>query len=152
MAKKLATSIAGGAWTQVRVNGSEIIGLAQRAAYNEDFGVQPIETLNFLGPREYESLGYTCEVTIGWLIAKNKDDFNKLAPHRADINKDGILPDNLIEFIDTATNEVHAKFRGCVVSRVSETIESNQFVAGDITLMSIERVKTTHANTGPQAS
>lgn len=140
MAKKLGTSIAGGAWTQVRANGIPI-ALAQGASYTEDFGVQPIETLNHLGPIEYESLGYSCEVTIRWLMTKDKADFERLAPKRSDIQKDGILPDNLIEFVDTATGEIHSAFRGCVVSRVGETIEANQFVTGDLTLMSIERTK-----------
>lgn len=140
MSKKLATSIAGGAWTQVRVNG-EPVALAQGASYTEDFGVQPLETLNHLGPIEYESLGYSCEVTVRWLIAKDKADFDRLAPKRADIQKDGILPDNLIEFVDMATGAVHSAFRGCVVSRLGETIEANQFVTGDLTLLSIERIK-----------
>ena len=140
MAKKLATSIAGGAWTQVRVNGNPV-ALAQGASYSEDFAVQPLETLGHLGPIEYESFGYSCEVTLRWLVAKNKADFYAIVPFRSDIQKNGMLPDNLVEFVDLATNEVHSAFRGCVVSRNGENIESNQFVSGDLSMMSIERIK-----------
>lgn len=140
MAKKLSESIAGGAWTQLQVNG-EIIGLAQGASYSEDFGVQPLETLNHLGPIEYESLGYSCEITIRFLITKSKVDFEKIIPKRADIQKQGYIEENRVDFINTASNAIHNSFRKAVVSRVGETIESNQFITGDITLMAVERIK-----------
>lgn len=139
MAKKKSTTIAGGAWTQLRVNG-EPIGLTQGASYSEDFGVQPLEVLNHLGPIEYESLGYSCEITVRWLISKDKADFNKVVPKREEIQKNGFIPENVIEFINTATNTVHNAFRKAVVSRVGETIESNQFISGDMTFMAVERI------------
>lgn len=139
MAKRLAKSIAGGAWTQVRVDGV-IIALAQGASYSEDFNAQPLETLGHLGPIEYESFGYSCEITIRWLVAKDKVDFNRIVPKRRDIQEDGMLEDHLVEFIDTATDAVHNAFKGCVISRNGETIESNQFITGDLALLSIERI------------
>jgi hypothetical protein len=140
MAEKLATSIAGGAWTQVRINGT-VLGLAQGSSYNEDFAVQGLETLGHLGPREYNSFGYNCEVTVRWLVSKDKKEFDQFVPKRSDVQKDGLMPDNVLEFVDIATGAVHSSFSGAVLNRVSENIEANQFVAGDLSFLCVERTK-----------
>jgi len=140
MAKQLATSIAGGAWVEVQVDGVPIL-LAQGCSYSEDFNVQPLETLGFLGAREYESFGYTCEITLRWLIAKNKADYNRLVPKRSDIQKDGLLQDHVVTFVDISQQTVHTAFRGAVIARAGENIDANQFVAGDVTMFSVERIQ-----------
>jgi hypothetical protein len=140
MGKRLATTIAGGAWTQVTVDGAPI-ALAQGASYSDDFNVQPLEVLNHLGPISYESFGYTCEITIRLLVAKNKADFDSIAPLREDVQKAGFLEDHVVSFVNTATATVHNAFSGVVVGRVGENIEANQFVAGDITMYAVERLK-----------
>ena len=138
MAKKLATSIAGGAWVKVLINDVEL-GLAQGVSYSEDFGVQGLDALGHLGPIEYESFGYNCEVTIRWLVSKDKAEFDNFVPKRSDVQRDGIMPDNVLVFKDIATDKIHSQFEGAVLSRVSENIESNQFVAGDVAFMCVER-------------
>lgn len=140
MAKRLATTIAGGAWTQVTIDGKPV-ALATQCSYSDDFNVRPLETLGHLGPHSYESFGYTCEITIRLLVAKDKLDFDAIAPKRADVQKDGFLQDHVVSFVNTATGAVHNSFRGVVVGRVGESIESNQFIASDISMYSVERIK-----------
>ena len=64
---KATKYIAGGGWVQVHIN-SEIVGLATNVTYDEDFGIQPANVLNFLGPIDYDSQGYTCNITIGTFV------------------------------------------------------------------------------------
>lgn len=64
MAQKL---IAGGAWVQIAVNGS-VVGLVTQASYDEDWGVQPANVLNYHGPVDYDSQGYSCNITLGTYV------------------------------------------------------------------------------------
>jgi hypothetical protein len=139
MAKVKSQTIAGGAWVEVRIDGTPV-GLASNVNFSEDFRVQPIEVLNTFGVFEYESFGYTCQLQMQWFIAKDKADFDRLIPKRSDIQADGLMPEHLLELIDTALGTVHQAFRGVVLATVGSQIQANQFITGDVSFFAKERI------------
>jgi len=160
MAGGKIVNLAGGAW--VKLTASKLIdggdpekisdyaddkfdfALATGANYDEDFNVQPLEVLGHLGAVEYNSFGYTCSVNVDSLVAKDKLEFNKYIPNRADVQADGHLPNWLITFKSTDISAViYSQFRGVVVAGSGQNIATNQFVSMNVRMMAIERLRLT---------
>jgi len=135
MAKR---QIAGGAWVGVKVNG-ELVALASGCGYNEDFQVQPANVINFLGPISYDSQGYSCTLTIDLLVARDKQEILQLIPTRSQVKRDGKMPENIIEFVDTADNKVLNAFVGSILSTNSANIQPNTYVTANLQFFSTER-------------
>jgi len=136
MAKRL---IAGGAWVAVKVNG-DTVALASGCSYNEDFQVQPANVINHLGPVSYDSQGYTCNLTIDLLVARDKQEILALIPKRSQVKKDGKLPENTVEFLDTADDSVLESFSGVVLNSDSMTIQPNTYVTANLQFNAVERL------------
>lgn len=131
-------SIKGGAWVGVKVNG-DLVALASGCSYNEDFQVQPANVINYLGPISYDSQGYSCTLTVDLLVARDKQEILDLIPTRAQVKRDGKMPENTVEFVDTADNTVVNAFKGVVLNSDSATIQPNTYVTANLQYSSAER-------------
>lgn len=136
MAKRM---IAGGAWVGIKVNGN-LIALASGCSYNEDFQVQPANVINNLGPISYDSQGYTCTLTIDILVARDKQEILQLIPVRSQVKKDGKMPENTVEFIDTADSVIINSFAGVVLNTDSVNVQPNTYVTGNLQFSAVERM------------
>lgn len=152
------SNIAGGAWTEIvaakqisvdAATGDAVydeanpvkLALAIGADYDEDFNVQPLETLGHLGPKEYNSFGYSCAINLSILVAKNKELFNTIVPNRKDIQENGQLPKwKFIFRSTTAEKTIYEQFVGVVVASYGSQVQTNQFISANMRLFAIERL------------
>jgi len=148
-------SILGGSWVLIKfvtTTDEDVIGLANQVQYTEDFKVQPAEVIGFLGPISYDSLGYSCQLTIGLLAPRpNAKDvsgtpigtiLNKYFPRRSNIINDGKLTEIDIHFYDQAdTSDTLNEFVGCVLATNNLTINPNQYAVRNATFFSVERTR-----------
>ena len=147
MAEKL---IAGGAWVQVLIEG-EPVGLATQAAYDEDWAVNPANVLNYHGPVDYDSQGYSCTVTLGTFIperpgfgpwpdggVKSLSDF--LVTRSQVQSNDGKPGEvDLLQFLNTATGEIVNQFRKVMLASNGVQISPNSYATANIRFMAVER-------------
>ncbi len=148
MAEKL---IAGGAWVQVRVDGQPV-GLATQAAYDEDWAVNPANTLNYHGPLDYDSQGYSCTVTLGTFIPERPGTgpwpdggtvaLSDLLVTRSFVQSNDGKPGefDLLQFVNTATGEIINQFRKVMLASNGVQIAPNSYVTANLRFMSVERM------------
>lgn len=131
--------IAGGAWVGIKIDGI-LVALAAGCSYNEDFQVQPANVINHLGPISYDSQGYSCNITIDLLVARDKQNILQVVPTRSDVARDGKMPENTVEFVDTADQKVLNSFSGVVLSTDASTIAPNTYVTANLAYLAMERI------------
>lgn len=151
MASKL---IAGGAWVKVgvQINGKiEYIGLATGCSYDETYQIQPANVLNYLGPISYDSMGYTCTITVSTFVPEKSITLlndggtitiKDILPTRDQIQLDGKGKqfDSLV-FMNTATGEILHQFSDVIVDSNGEQIAPNSYVTANIRFQAVKRVK-----------
>ena len=147
MAKKM---IAGGAWVQILINGQPV-GLAMNASYDEDWAVQPANVLNYHGPVDYDSLGYSCSVMLGtyvperpgegpWPDGGQKALADYLVTRSQVQSNDGKPAEyDLLQFVNTATKEILNQFRKVMLASNGRQIAPNSYVTENIRFMAVER-------------
>lgn len=147
MANKLLT---GGAWVQVIIDGSAV-GLCTGASYDEDWAVNPANVLNYLGPIDYDSQGYSCTVTLSTFIPERPDEgpwpdsgqsaLAEFIPTRTQVQSNDQKPGefDLLQFYNTATKAVINSFRKVIVASNGVQITPNSYVTANLRLMSVER-------------
>lgn len=149
MAEKL---IAGGAWiaVQVVIDGElRTIGLATGCSYNEDWGIQPANVLNLLGPASLDSHAYTCSIDITTFVPEKsltlypdggEITIEQLLPYRDEIQLDGKGKEfDQLLFLNTAINKVVRSFSGVVVASNGENVSPNAYVTANMRFMAIKR-------------
>ena len=148
MAAKL---IAGGAWTQVLLNG-EPVGLANAASYDEDWAVNPANVLNYHGPVDYDSQGYSCNITLGAFVPERPGTgpwpdggviaLADLLPTRSEIQRNDGKPAefDLLQFVNTATGNILNQFRRVMLASNGQQISPNSYVTANIRFMAVERM------------
>ena len=65
------------------------IGYATNVSFDEDFELQGIRTLGFHGDRDFKSMGYNCNVTVGTFVLQGSVDDALPTPSRQTILKTG---------------------------------------------------------------
>ncbi len=147
MAEKL---IAGGAWIQVLIDGDPV-GLATQASYDEDWGVNPANVLNYHGPVDYDSQGYSCTITLGTFVPERPGfgpwpdggvvALNDLLVTRSDVQSNDGKPGefDLLQFVNTATGDIVNQFRKVMLASNGTQISPNSYVTANLRFMSIER-------------
>ena len=142
--------IAGGAWIQVVVNGSAI-GLATNASYDEDWAVNPANVLNYHGPVDYDSQGYSCTITLGTFVPETPGAYlpegqgvktiAELLPTRAEVQSNDGKPGEFdtLDFVNTATGAVMNSFRKVMVASNGSQISPNAYVTSNVRFMAVER-------------
>jgi len=143
--------ITGGAWAQLVIDGSPV-GLATQATYTEDWGVAPANVLGYLGPMDYDSQNYSCQITIGSFLPEIPGSgawpdggslaLTDLLPSRSDVQSNGGKPGefDLLQFINKATGGVMAQFRKVMITNNGQQINPNTYVTVNISMLAIERV------------
>ena len=145
-----AKIIAGGAWIQVAFDGVPV-GLAMNATYDEDWAVNPANVLNYHGPVDYDSQGYSCSLTLGTFVPEQPKagpwpdgGITALAeylPTRSQVQSNDGKPGeiDLVQFINTATGQLVNQFRRVMIASNGVQISPNSYVTANIRLMAIER-------------
>lgn len=147
--------IAGGAWVQVRVKLDDgkiyPFGLALNASYDEDWGIQPANVLNHLGPVSLDSQNYTCNINLGAYVPERAADLSIL-PDKGAITIGDLLPTrdevqidgkgrryDLLQFVNTATQEILNQFKDVVIASNGTQINPNAYVSTNVRLACIKR-------------
>jgi len=145
--------IAGGAWTQLLLNGQPV-GLASGATYDEDWGINPAKTLNYLGPLDYNSLDYVCRITIATYVPEIPGSgpwpdggikaLSDYLPTRSQIQNAGVTKPNefdILQFINTSTGEEMNRFRSVIIASNGAQIAPGSYITANMSLLAIERMK-----------
>jgi hypothetical protein len=142
--------VAGGAWVQVLINGDPV-GLANNAAYDEDWAVNAVNVLNYHGPVDYDSQGYSCAITMGTFVPERPDmgpfpDGGTKSLHdflvtRSEVQSNDGKPGefDLLQFVNTATGEIMNQFRKVMLASNGSQISPNSYVTANIRFMAVER-------------
>lgn len=143
--------IAGGAWAQVVIDGSPV-GMATNATYTEDWGVAPANVVGYLGPMDYDSQNYSCQITIGTFMPEVPGQtawpdggavaLSDLLPNRAEVQSNGGKPGefDLLQFLNKATGDVIAQFRKVMITNNGAQINPNTYITANVSMLAIERV------------
>jgi hypothetical protein len=146
--------IASGAWVQVKIKVDGVLkalGLAQGCSYDEDWGVQPANCLNHLGPISYDSQNYSCNINMSAFVPEKKASlltsgdggettFADLLPTRDDIQVDGKgkVFEQLV-FINTATGEVLNQFEQVILASNGTQVSPNSYVTSNMRFQAVKR-------------
>ena len=142
--------LAGGAWIQVLINGQPV-GLATGASYDEDWAVNPANVLNYHGPVDYDSQGYSCTVTLSTFLPERPGEgpwpdggavaLAEFIPTRSQVQSNEDKPGELdvLQFLNTSTRELINQFRKVMIASNGVQITPNSYVTANIRLMSVER-------------
>lgn len=147
--------IASGAWVQVKVKvggALKAIGLASGCSYDEDYGVQPGNVLNHLGPIDYSCQNYSCNINISTFVPEvaastgskyadgGETTLHDLLPTRDSIQVDGKgkVFEQLV-FVNTATGKVLAQFEQVIVASTGMQVNPNSYITENIRFMAVKR-------------
>jgi len=143
--------IAGGARVQVFFDG-EPVGLATGVSYDEDWGVNPANTLNHLGPIDYDSQGYSCSINMSTFIPEvpNKvggwpdGGIKALAdylPTRDTVQASG-KPGEIgsVVFMNTSTNLPINSFEKVMIASNGTQLNPNSYLTANIRMMAVQRL------------
>jgi hypothetical protein len=143
-------TIAGGAWVQVQINGDPV-GLSTGASYDEDWSVNPANVLNFHGPIDYDSQGYSCTLTLSTFIPERPGEgpwpdggsvaLAEFIPTRSQVQRNDGKPGAFedLAFINTATGDVINMFSNVMIASNGVQITPNSYVTANMRLMAVER-------------
>lgn len=143
--------VCGGAWVQVMIDG-QAVGLATQAAYDEDWAVNPANTLNHHGPLDYDSQGYSCTITLGTFVPERPGmgpwpdggqiALSDLLVTRSHVQSNDGKPGefDLLAFVNTATGEIINQFRRVMLASNGTQIAPNSYVTSNLRFMSVERM------------
>lgn len=147
--------IAGGAWLQVKLEFDDgklySLGLCTNASYDEDWGVQPANVLNHLGPIDYDSQNYSCVINIGTLVPETKASLTLLPdggektmadviPTRDQVQLDGKGKTfGTLQFINTATQEIINQFDEVILASNGVNSSPNAYLTNNMRFNAVER-------------
>lgn len=115
--------------------------------------VNPANVLNYHGPVDYDSQGYSCTVTLGTFVPERPgmgpwpDGGTKALADflvtRSQVQSNDGKPGefDLMQFVNTATGEVVAAFRKCMLASNGVQISPNSYVTANIRFMVVERTE-----------
>ena len=86
----------------IKYNGQQV-GYATNVSFDEDFELQGIRTLGFHGDRDFKSLGYNCNLTVGTFVLTGTIDDALPTPTRATIIKTGLVDFEILDLISGQT-------------------------------------------------
>lgn len=147
MAEKL---ILGGAWVQVVIDGAPV-GLATGASYDEDWAVNPANVLNYHGPVDYTSQGYSCNITLSTFVPEvpgvttwpdgGVRALSEFLPTRSQVQSNSGKPGEFdeMQFVNTDDGSLVVAFRRVIIASNGIQITPNSYVTANIRLLSIER-------------
>lgn len=142
--------LAGGAWVQVLING-QAVGLATGASFDEDWAVNPANVLNYHGPIDYDSQGYSCTLTLSTFIPERPGEgpwpdggqaaLAEFIPTRSQVQSNDGKPGefDLVQFLNTATQQVINQFRKVMVASNGTQITPNSYLTANMRMMCVER-------------
>lgn len=146
----MAQLIAQGYQCLVLFNGTPV-GLATNASYDEDWQPTPANVLNYLGPIDWESQGYTCSIVLGTFIpevpgsgpwpdggVKAISDF---LPTRSQVQQaNGVVNKfALLQFANTTTGAIINQFVNVLLASNGTQITPNSYITANVRFMAVAR-------------
>lgn len=113
----------------VKHNGTTI-GYATNVSADEDFELQGIRTLGFHGDRDFKSLGYNANITVGTLVLEGDVADALPTPSRITILKTGLVD---FEVLDLNTGKTLYIFRSCKCSTKGIAFEGTSLATKNTT-------------------
>ena len=151
----MARQIAGGAFSQLKLEIDGVwkpIGYVSSVAYDEGFGVIPMNVINHIGPVDHDVHNYSCTINIGFLIQENPANigispdggevsFESLIPLRAAIQANGeVAKFNGLMIVNTSTNRIAHQFHNVIITNAGTNISPGSFNTGNVSMSAIERL------------
>ena len=93
----------------VKYNGNQV-GYATNISFDEDFELQGIRTLGVHGDRDFKSMGYNCNVTVGTFVLQGDVSDALPTPSRSTILQTGLVD---FEILDLVTGETLYILQSC---------------------------------------
>jgi len=146
----MAKLVCGGAWVQVLIDGAAV-GLASNASYDEDWVVNPCNVLNYHGPVDYDSQGYSCTITLGTFVPEIPGSgpwadggvtaLSDYLPTRSAVQSNAGKPNEfgMMQFLNTAEGSIINQFKRVIIASNGIQIAPNSYVTANIRFMAIER-------------
>jgi len=106
------------------------IGFATNISFDEDFELQGIRTLGFHGDRDFKSMGYNCNVTVGTFVLYGNVDDALPTPSRATILKTGLVD---FEILDLNTGDTLYILQSCKCATVGASFEGTALATKNTT-------------------
>ena len=102
--------------------GTRLIGWATSASYDEDFKLQPVESLGRHGPRGHKSTGYACVLNISAFFLSKSEVDNLSVPTRGTILTSGLID---FKFVDKVSKKALVVIKGCKCASNSVNIDQS---------------------------
>lgn len=127
------------------------VGLATGASYEEDWQPVPANTLNYLGPIDWDSQGYQCAINLSTYIpevpgsgpwpdggVKALSDF---LPTRSQVqaNNGTVNKFDLMQFVSTATGQIVNQFRSVLLASNGTQATPNTYLTANIRFLAVAR-------------
>ncbi len=100
----------------------KLLGWATDAGFDEDFHLEPINSLGFHGPRGHKSTNYSCSVRISTFVLNNEEEDQIQVFTRRNIQTAGLLNFQLVE---KGTGLLLYELRGCKLATHSANIDQS---------------------------
>ena len=101
---------------------SRLVGWATDAGFDEDFHLEPINTLGRHGPRGHKSTNYSATVNIGAFVLSANEADNFRVPTRQTIPTEGLTN---FQFIEKETGVILYEMRQCKCATHSVNIDQS---------------------------
>lgn len=99
-----------------------LVGWGTDAGFDEDFHLEPINTLGRHGPRGHKSTNYSCSVNIGAFLLSNPEQDSLKVPTRRTIVNSGLTT---FQMIERGTGLLLYELRGCKCGTHSVNIDQS---------------------------
>lgn len=124
------TNVLAGLDAIVKQDGKQV-AYATNINFDEDFELQGIRTLGFHGDRDFKSLGYNCNITIGTFILQGSDvDSVLITPTRSTILQTGLVD---FEILDLNTGETLFILSSCKCATKGASFEGTSLAVKNTT-------------------
>jgi hypothetical protein len=113
--------------------------------------VNPANVLNYHGPVDYDSQGYSCNITLGTFIPERPGmgpwpdggvtSLSDYLVTRSEVQSNDGKPGefDLMQFVNTATGDVINQFRKVMLASNGTQISPNSYVTANMRFMCVER-------------
>jgi hypothetical protein len=102
--------------------GYRYIGWATDAGFDEDFHLEPINTLGFHGPRGHKSTNYSASVNISAFVLSSNEIDKLSVPTRRTILTSGLIN---FQFVEKESGKLLFELRGCKCATHSVNVDQS---------------------------
>lgn len=113
----------------VKFNG-KVVAYATNINFDEDFELQGVRTLGYHGDRDFKSMGYSLQITVGTFVLQGTVSDNLPVPDRQSILTAGLTD---FELIDLVTGKTLYILQGAKCATIGVTFDSGSLTQKNTT-------------------